>query len=239
MSLFNWYKPVKPELVSGVINGNTVKGELYRSPTPNGKGIVYCHGGFANVLTADIQCYVKAGYHLLHVDFENEGNLKESDPNRDIVETHDTSVLLQDKTGVTDIYLVGVSRGGYVALLTYAHHYMSFRKVVCYIGPINMFDPPYNWATWGAGHEGQVEDAKAYFGKHEDPYWLAKMGVYNGMGDRILLLYGEKDPICPYKIMGIPFRNKVGCKLFVFPKDGHNVHQDVNAQRIALSWLKI
>jgi pimeloyl-ACP methyl ester carboxylesterase len=254
MSLCEWIKnllgkqekptpvPIKYEVVSFTTSdGNYVQGEWILPDEPNDDAIIYCGGGFSGAVTPDYQGYVRAGFRLLHIDLEGEGSPATSDPNRDIVKLKDAVALLRSKLGVTgNIYLVGVSKGGYAVTLVFGYYPNLFKKMVNYMGPINMYDPPYNWTVWGTDpkHKGMVDDAKAYFAKTKDPYRLAKEGNYASLGDRMLLLYGEKDFVCPYRTMLIPFKKKTDCKGMVFPGLSHNVHRDASAQRIALGWLK-
>ena len=234
--------PIEYEIVSFTTSdGNYVQGEIYQPRRPNGHGIVYCHGGFVGSVTPDVQIYPMWGYTTLHLDFEGAPAVKASDPNRDITEVKDAYGLLRSKGVTGDIYLVGVSRGGYVATLAFAYHHKLFKKMVDYIGPINPLDPNYNWSVFASEsrRSGQdVVEVKEYFSKAPTPYGLAKEEKYSELKDKMLLLYGGQDRICPPGIMCYPFVRIVGCKHMVFPKLSHNVHMDSDAQLIALRWLK-
>ena len=258
MGFFDWivniFEPQKPDFspvvplakpifVSADINGNIVEGELYLPSKPNGKGIVYCHGGFANAITPDIGVYVNSGYTTLHLDFEHEGDIAESDPNRDSIEVIDAAILLKNMYNVIDVSLVGISRGGYVALRTFGAAPTKFRKCVNFMGPINMHDParPYNWNNWIAGsnkNQQDVIDAKKYFDKGLDPVEMAIKGYYNGYGDKIMNIYGSMDTICPYKDMMIPFCNMVNAKKKIITGAAHNAHRTEEGQLTAWSFLR-
>lgn len=231
--------PMKFEIVSfTTADGNYVQGEWFLPDRPNGDTVIYCGGGFSGALTPDVLAYVRAGYAAFHIDLEGEGSPVTSDPNRDVAELRDAVKLLRSKLGVTgNIHLVGVSKGGYAVSLAFGYYPDLFRGMINYMGPINMYDPPYDWGTWRTSKE-VVEGAKAYFAKTKDPYTLAKEGKYAGLEKRMLLLYGMKDSLCPYATMLFPFKKITGCDGVAFKDLSHNVHVDPDALRVALGWLR-
>jgi pimeloyl-ACP methyl ester carboxylesterase len=231
----------KPEIVFGTYNGDYVEAERFRPKVWNGKIIVFGTGSFANAVTGTGKVLAQAGgYEVLDLTYQGGGSPKTSDPNRDVITIRDTFWLARDKIGQGDVYLVGVSRSGYAVSLAFASYPDLFRKCVNFIGPINMHDPmhPYNWNVWGQNKPGEIEACKAYFNKTEDPMQLANVGDYDLTKDRILLLYGGKDVICPPKDMMEPFVARVGCPHKTYPNCGHNVHQDGTALMDAIKWLK-
>jgi len=235
------YPLVQPVLISGTYNGNYVEGELYKPPHFK-KAILYCHGGFADGITPDVGAYVNTGNLTLHVDYEAEGDVFNSNPDRDVIELVDSAEMVKTLYGVTDIDLVGSSRGAYAALKAFGHHPDKFRRVVAMMGPINMNDPayPYDWSVWGAQspkHLAMIEGAKKYFATSLDPTQMAKAEMYKGLESRILLIYGSEDPICPLEDMMIPFCEITKVKGIKIEGASHNVHRTKDGQIYAVTFL--
>jgi len=235
---------VKPEKISEIVDGNLVEGLLLKPRRSNGKGIIYGHGGFASLAPwqefpeAQIFCLI-GGYYVFILDYEGKSDISKQSPLQDIAEVRDSVTLLKRKTGITgDIYGVGTSRGGYVVVRFFVDYPLLFKKVINFMGPINMVG--YDWSVWGAQspqHQQMVEQAKAYFAKTLDPYQLAKQGKYKGIEKRMLFLYGEKDPLCPPGRMVIPFVRETGTPFVIFKDASHNVHRLSDAQGLALIWM--
>lgn len=227
--------------VLGSGNGQPIGGLVYKPEKSNQKGIIYCHGGFANIQTdmefVDVLNYCKNGFTVLVLKFGDErGN--PPDPNRDRIEVRDAVAILRKIVpSLTDVCLVGVSRGGYVALEAFAYFPNEFKKCIAIVAPTDMEN--YDWTVWRQMHgskEVLIKAAQIYFAQTPSPIRLAEAGKYDG--SRMLLLYGEKDPICPPQQHCIPLAQKAGCNYIIYPDASHNVHTLTEAQFAAMRFMQ-
>jgi pimeloyl-ACP methyl ester carboxylesterase len=227
--------------ILGLGYGQSIGGFIRRPKNPNQKGIIYCHGGFANILTdkefPDVLNYCKNGFTVMVLKFEDDSG-NPPDPNRDRIEVKDAATVLRKIVpNLTDVYLVGVSRGGYVALEAFAYFPDAFKKCVAMIAPTDMEN--YDWSVWRELHgekEGFIKAAQQYFSEAPSPMRLAEEGKYDGT--RMLLLYGGKDRICPPQRHCIPLARKAGCNYIIFPDASHNVHELTEAQFAAMRFMQ-
>jgi dipeptidyl aminopeptidase/acylaminoacyl peptidase len=223
------------------LDGQPIGGFIYKPEKPNQKGIIYCHGGFINIQIdmefPDVLNYCNNGFTVLVLKFEDESG-NPPDPNRDRIEVKDAATVLRKIVpSLTDICLVGVSRGGYVALETFAYFPNDFKKCVAMIAPTDMEN--YDWTVWVQMHsnkEAFIKATQKYFAQTPSPMRLAEAGKYDG--SKMLLLYGGKDPICPPQQHCIPLAQKAGCKFIVFPDASHNVHRLTEAQVAAMRFMQ-
>ena len=224
------------------MDGQTIDGFIYKPENPNQKGIIYCHGGFANIQMdmefPDVINYCNNGFTVLVLKFRDESG-SPPDPNRDRIEVKDAATVLRKIVpNLTDVCLVGVSRGGYVALGTFAYFPNEFKKCVAMIAPTDMEN--FDWTVWGQMHrrnkEVLIKERQKYFAQTLSPMRLAEAGKYDG--SKMLLLYGGKDPICPPQQHCIPLAQKVGCKYIIYPDAAHNVHILTEAQLAAMRFMQ-
>jgi pimeloyl-ACP methyl ester carboxylesterase len=221
--------------------GQPIGGFIYKPEKPNQKGIIYCHGGFANIQKdmefRDVLNYCHNGFTVLVLKFQDE-NGNPPDPNRDRIDVKDAATVLRKKVpNLTDVFLVGVSRGGYVALEAFAYFPNDFKKCVAIVAPTDIEN--YDWTVWRQMHgdkEVLIKAAQKYFTQIPSPMRLAEAGKYDG--SRMLLLYGGKDPICPPQQHCIPLAQKTGCKYIIYPDALHNVHGLAEAQFAAIRFMK-
>lgn len=227
-------------LILGLGYGQPIGGFIYKPEKPNQKGIIYCHGGFANIQIdmefPDVLNYCNNGFTVLVLKFEDESG-NPPDPNRDRIKVKDAATALRKIfPNLTDVCLVGISRGGYVALEAFAYFPNEFKKCVAMIAPTDMEN--YDWKIWSALNASPefTKMAKDYFAQTPSPMRLAEAGKYDG--SRMLLLYGGKDPICPPQQHCIPLAQKAGCKYIIFPDASHNVHRLTKAQFATMRFMQ-
>lgn len=230
----------RAERVTMVVEGtdNTVDCYLYRA-TRNirSSGIIYCHGGTLDISEAtlsrvsDAKNYSLMGYHTLILKFPDEDHpdIIKPNPNLDVPEVRDAATLLKILTGVSAVDLVGVSRGGFVSLLSMARHPESFRKCVAMIPPIDSENQ-----EWMAT---QNDWAVKYLVQTASPIALAREGKYAGIEDRICTIGGGQDPVCPPNLHSEKFGKLINCKHFVVGCAKHDVHRTSEGQSLAMQFL--
>ncbi len=221
--------------------GQPISGFIYKPEKPNQKGIIYCHGGFTNIQNdmefPDVLNYCNYGFTVLVLKFQDE-NGHPPDPIRDRIDVKEAATALRKKVPhLTDVFLVGVSRGGYVALEALAYFPNDFKKVVAIMAPTDIEN--YDWNVWREMHGDKdflIKAAQKYFTQTPSPMKLAEAGKYDG--SKMLLLYGGKDPICPPRQHCIPLAQRTGCKYIIYPDALHNVHRLTEAQLEAVRFMK-
>lgn len=230
----------RAERVTMVVEGtdNTVDCYLYRA-TRNIRpsGIVYCHGGTLDVSEttlnrlSDAKNYSLMGYHTLIVKFPDEDHpdIIQPNPNLDVPEVRDAAALLKLLTGVSAVDLIGVSRGGFVSLLSMAYHPESFRKCVAMIPPIDSENK-----EWMAS---QHDWAVKYLMQTRSPMALAREGKYKGIENRICTIGGKDDPVCPPNLHSEKFGELINCKHFVVKDAKHDVQRTSEGQALAMQFL--
>ncbi|NWG03644.1 MAG: prolyl oligopeptidase family serine peptidase [Syntrophaceae bacterium] len=221
--------------------GQSDRGWIYQPQKPNQKGIIYCHAGFISIKKdmefSDVLNFSNHGFTVFVLKFQDErGN--PPNPHRDRNDVKDAVTILKKKVPtLSEIFLVGVSRGGYVALQAFAYFPKDFKRCVAIVAPTDIEN--YDWTVLRqmyGDNEGFIKMVRDYFTQALPPLRLAEAGKYDG--SRILLLYGGKDPICPPQHHCLPFAQKTGCQYVIYPEASHHVHRLAEAQLAAIKFMQ-
>jgi len=234
----SWWDNIfkKPEKINFTVEGNpdAVEGYLYRGKRID-EGIVYCHGGMGEKVNingcSDAKSYsIVKGYPVLIIMYDAPLS-----PLNDTDEVLTACKLLKILTGVKKVHLVGVSRGGYVVLMTMAFYPQFFDRCVSYIPPIDLEN--YDWSVWESDpmHAGMIEETKRYFAETPSP--MMRWHDYIPIKDKILVIGGGTDKICPVKTHALPFAAKTGCKVHIVRSAGHNAHQTTEGRSKCVDFL--
>lgn len=226
----------KEQLYSTIVDGNGIVGYIYTPRYTNGKGIVYCHGGFIKAEKEDyedwpdVMNYITGGYCIMVIKFEDEYVAgKKYDLLSDVKECLDAGTVLSKTRNFRQIFLAGVSRGAFVALNTFARDTTKiFKKCVSISGPTRKetFKETVFFKT------GLPKDAQDYFLTYDDPYTLSTS--YNPA--TLLLIHGQNDPIVPVD-QALDLFHKIGCFIKVLPNEDHSVFKSCKADEYAEEFL--
>ena len=229
-----------------VIDGNQVAGFLF-TPDPkkfNGRLVIYCHGGFSlakeNDITeyADVVWYAQQGFSVFVLKYDRDSvqGMRETTLMNDVREAFDATRIFKDRFPKVKRYLLGASRGSFVAQWTMISHPDMFSGGAYLVGPTDLVDfflhlrekkifpeitvgntigldlicPYFNWS----GNEEVSSTTAAAF-------TLLK-------SKPILLIYGSQDLVVPWQqgemLAGLCGLEK-GKEFFVLPS-GHGLGRD-------------
>ena len=235
------------ERLSIIVDGNQVDAFLLK-PTKNirNKGIVYLHGGTfdleQNMLNrfSDAFSYRTMGYHVLLLKFPDEDFPVAPNPNSDVIEIRDAyhmiAPLMRDSlphSGMTmvgmEINIITVSRGGYCGLLAFKDQHPLYNKIVCFVPPLN----PDNLQWFNQ----QADWAKKYLSQCKSPVYHAHRGAYLGLENRMLMIGGQLDTLCPPSINSQYFASLTGCKSYIVKGYGHNASDSTAGRTQAMEFI--
>jgi dipeptidyl aminopeptidase/acylaminoacyl peptidase len=138
--------------------------------------------------------------------------------------------ILSLKEKFRSVDLLGVSRGGFVALQTFVRYSEKIGKCVAVVAPAQM-----------ELHERvskKIREEPQYFKGLDDPYeYVGKMSLTerHELGKKLLLIYGVKDDAVPAS-QGIGLSEKTKCKLILVDGD-HVLFNKHENQRLAEEFL--
>ena len=194
------------------VYSTTDTGYIFNPRVSNGRAMVYCHAGFGkvrNLYPHHFDYFVNHGWKVLVLKYEEERG-KPKSIKGDIKNA--TKAILSLKEKFKNVDLLGVSRGGYVALQTFVRYGDKIDKCVAAMAPVHM-------ELWERiGKEIQAEN---YFRGMEDPYeYVEKLSLTERyeLGKKLLLIYGNKDDLVPAS-QGTGLSEKTKCKLILVDGD--------------------
>ena len=212
------------------VYGTTGTGYIFHPRLPNNRALVYCHGGFGKIRNSDlpdVDYFVNHRWTVLALKYEEETG-KPMSIKGDIQETMDVILSLKEKFGSVD--LLGVSRGGFVALQTFARYGEKFGKCVAVVAPAHIESLELI--------RKMTRDRQQYFKELDDPYeYVGKMPLTDRLelGKKLLLIYGIKDDVVPAS-QGIELSEKTKCNLILV--DGnHTLFNKQENQRLVKEFL--
>lgn len=180
----------------GRILGVLIASMLYSSVYAQ-EAIIYCHLGFGTPfanMTTDVEFYARNGFEVFEIQFSDEIGYP-------AIASMDVQIITEKaeeliSRGYT-VNLVGVSLGGYRALQAFIRNPHLFNKVVAMMSPINVTREK-DLTTWMVRKtEEEIQMAMTFFSELETPIQLCKQGLCDGLSDRILLIWGGIDELCP------------------------------------------
>jgi dipeptidyl aminopeptidase/acylaminoacyl peptidase len=209
----------------------TDAGYIFNPGLSNDRALVYCHWGFGKVRNPslgypDVYYFVNHGWTVLFLKYEEERGKPQSIKG-DIKNAMKAILSLKEKFKSVD--LLGVSRGGYVALQTFVRNSGKIDKCVAVVAPAHM-----------ELYERTVKKIRGeeYFKGMEDPYeYVGKMSLTEReeMGKKLLLIYGIKDEVVPpSQAKGLSEKTK--CRLRLVDGD-HFLFNKQENQRLAKEFL--
>jgi dipeptidyl aminopeptidase/acylaminoacyl peptidase len=191
----------------------TDRGYLFYPNVSNDKALVYCHGGFGEVTkpdAPDVVYYVSQGWTVFVLRYRDEfGNPRSI--KKDVQETMDAIFSLKDK--FRSIHLLGISRGGFVALQTFARYGGLFGRCVAVVAPTHIE----SWKQMNT----LPKRLRYYFEEMDDPYgYFEEMPLADRfeLGRKLLLMYGIKDDLVPVS-QGIELSKEINCKIILVDSD--------------------
>jgi len=200
--------------------------------------LIYCHEGFGQpqaYLMADVRSYTRAGFAVFVVVFSDEdGSPPVASEDVEIIRSLAENLVAQGYI----VSLVGVSLGGFRALEAFLHYPELFDRAVIYMAPIGVEDEIdlQKWAERKT--EDDVRMALAYFTELPNPINIvSSWGCPADFEDRILLIYGGRDKICP-KEDCLLFSELTGAECIVFGRNQHDVSLNRKAVRMAVEFLR-
>lgn len=211
-----------------------VLGFLYVPRYANYKGIVYCHGGFSKIdkgdydSWVDVKNYITHGYSVLAIKFPDEYVVgKTWDLLSDVNECFDAGTTLLKTNPYNELYLAGLSRGGFTALSTFFRDTTHvFKKCVTFSAPTRVE----TWKELGFFKNGLPKEAQDYFLKEPDPYTLSKNVMFNP--NSLLLIHGFDDEIVPFA-QAIDLSLRADCYIKLYSNCGHDVYKNPEAATFA------
>ncbi len=208
------------------IDGNTVVGYLF---TPkkgyNGRLIIDCHGGFSLAKQNDVESYTDVTWYcgecgfavfVLKYDKDSIQGMKEATLKRDVVEAYDAARIFKKRFPNAKIYLLGASRGSWVAQWTMIAYPEMFQAGAYLVGPtylpsffanvrekkifpevtvgerigLDLIHPYFCW------HDGDEENSSSNL----FPYCSTDSSFQNCLNSKpMLLIYGLQDPTVPWQ----------------------------------------
>jgi len=207
----------------------TGAGYIFHPSLSNGRALVYCHGGFGKVRNLDlpdVDYFVNHGWTVLVLKYEEERG-KTKSIKGDIKDTMKAILSLKEKFRSID--LLGVSRGGFVALQTFVRYSDKIDKCVAVVAPVHM-------ELWERVSKKTREEQ--YFKGLDDPYeYVGKMSLAERLelGKKLLLIYGIKDDAVPAS-QGAGLSEKTKCKLILVDGD-HMLFNKQETERLAKEFL--
>jgi len=208
----------------------TTRGYFFHPKHSNGRALVYCHGGFRKILNPDlpgVDYFASHGWTVLVLKYEDEIG-KPRSIQGDIQETMEAIKSLKEKFSSVD--LIGVSRGGFVALQTFVRYGEKIEKCVSVVAPAHI-------QSWEAMSKITLEQQQ-YLKELDDPYeYIEKMPLVERLelGKKLLLIYGIKDDAVPAS-QGIGLSEKTKCKL-ILVDGGHMLFDRRENERLAEEFL--
>ena len=214
-----------------VVYGTTDAGYIFHPRLSNDRALLYCHWGFGKIRNPglglpDVYYFVDHGWTVLVLKYEEERG-KPKSIKGDIKETMKAIPSLKGKFKGID--LLGVSRGGYVALQTFLRYREKIDKCVAVVAPAHM--ELYE-------RIGKKIRGEEYFKGMEDPYeYVGKVSLTerHELGKKLLLIYGNKDDVAPAS-QGRGLAEKTKCKLILVDGD-HFLFNKQENQRLAKEFL--
>lgn len=212
------------------VDRTTDDGYVFHPKLSNGRALVYCHGGFGKIRNADlpdVDYFVSHGWTVLALRYEEEVG-KPRSIEGDIQETMEAIQSLKEKFRSVD--LIGVSRGGFVALQAFVRYSEKIEKCVAVVAPANV-------RSWEQIGKITLEQQQ-YFKELDDPCeYVEKMPLTERLelGKKLLLIYGIKDDIVPPS-QGIGLSEKTKCKLILVDA-GHMLFNRRENERLAKEFL--
>jgi dipeptidyl aminopeptidase/acylaminoacyl peptidase len=208
----------------------TDSGYIFHPKHSNGRALVYCHGGFGQIHNPDlpnVDYFVSRGWTVLVLRYVDETG-KPLSIQGDVQEAMEVIRSLKVKFGKVD--LIGISRGGFVALQIFVRYGKEIEKCVAVVAPIHI-------QSWEQAREMTLEQQQ-YFKGLDDPYeYVQKMSSSERfeLGKKLLLLYGSKDDLVPAS-QGMEFAEKTKCKL-IQVEGGHALFHKRENERLAEEFL--
>lgn len=211
------------------VYGTTGTGYIFHPKHSNGRALVYCHGGFGirNPEGPPVDYFVSHGWTVLIPKYGEEIG-KPMSIQEDIQVTLESIQWLREKFGSID--LIGVSRGGFVALQAFVRYGEEIQKCVAVVAPARI----QSWEQMGK----ILVEQQQYFKGLEDPYgYIEKMPLTERLelGKRLLLIYGNKDDIVPAS-QGRELSEKLSCKL-ILVDEGHTLFHKRENEKLAEAFL--
>jgi dipeptidyl aminopeptidase/acylaminoacyl peptidase len=212
------------------VYSSTGAGYIFHPKLSNGRALVYCHGGFGKVRNPDlpdVDYFVNHGWTVLVLKYEEETG-KRMSIQGDIQEIMEVTLSLKEKFGSVD--LLGVSRGGFVAMQTFIRHGEKFGKCVAVVAPTHV-------ESLEVIRE-MTREQQQYIKELDDPdEYVGKMPLVErlALGKKLLLIYGSKDDVVPAS-QGAKFSEETKCKRILV--DGsHMLFSRQEHERLAEEFL--
>lgn len=212
------------------VYGTTGEGYIFHPKLSNGRALVYCHGGFGEIRNPDlpdVDYFVSHGWTVVVLKYEEEIG-KPKSIQGDIQETMKAIESLRGKFRSVD--LIGVSRGGFVALQTFVRYGEKIEKCVAVVAPAHI-------QSWEQISRITLEQQQ-YFKGLDDPYeYVEKMPLIERLelGKKLLLIYGIKDDVVPAS-QGIGLSEKTKCRL-ILVDGGHVLFYRRENERLVKEFL--
>ncbi len=246
------------DLVYGVktieIDGNKITGNFcYSKKNQIPYGIIYCHGAFDFVPDAiqykDLTRYALEGYICFGIKYEVEG-IENCNLMMDTKEVCDAARWMKKQfPKMKAIYLIGVSRGGFVAYHTMIQYGDWFGGCIVCVGPTNL--PVLEKTT--VLQKDILDKTMKYFAFSGGDKELSSPTYYAEALSKkpLFLVYGELDNTVPDHIRS-PLEERQGEYLWTFirryaninPKSDyirllkdHGLAHDEETQNYILTWL--
>jgi pimeloyl-ACP methyl ester carboxylesterase len=184
----------------------TDAGYIFHPRLSNDRALVYCRGGFGKLsdpYLPDANYFVNHGWTVFFLKYEEDRG-KPKSIKGDIKTTLKAILSLREKFRSVD--LLGVSRGGFVALQTFVRYKDKIDKCVAVVAPVHI-------ELWEQVSKKPLEEE--YFKGMDDPYeYVGKMPLADRLelGKKLLLIYGTQDDIVPAS-QGIRFSEMTKSKL--------------------------
>lgn len=131
------------DIITLTYNGNKISGIFFPAKKNfAGSAIVYCHGGFGGTGDAsgyvDAIKYAEAGFPVFLIKYENEGTRGINLP-KDVDEVGDGAKALKEfLKKINRLFLLGVSRGGFVAYHVMAKYNSIFDGCIIHAAPTDL-----------------------------------------------------------------------------------------------------
>ncbi len=180
------------------VDEHKVEGYMFTPPIfNNNKLIIYCHGGWATFPDVpkfvDVDYYVRCGYNVFVLRYDDEFTPEpmDLDLEKDVADVYYARMYYVTKWvgfGFKATILIGVSRGGFVALHSSIKHDL-FDLVVIGCAPSDIEA----WDKWGV-FKLIGEGVKSYFYQWPSP-------INNALilsKQPLILIHGMKDDIVPF-----------------------------------------
>jgi predicted peptidase len=237
------------------IDGNAVGGFLFTpKKNPNGRIIIYCHGSFSLAKEnqvesySDVVNYVESGFivFVLKYDKDSVQGMKEATTLLDAKEAYDAARIFKRRLPKAKIYLVGASRGSWVAQNTMIEYSPMFDGGIYLVGPTNLptlgeyFRKNKIFPDVTIGDKIGMDLIWPYFNYKNDEVLSSTTTYATKLNAKsMLLIYGQQDIVIPQE-QGLKLA-ELCClvlgKNFFLVKGGHGLGNTSGTVNLIKTWI--